>query len=225
MGKFVFTGLRARVLLLAMLAMLPWLATTLYHAVEQRRSVIALEQEHILQVAHLVVVDQREAIAHAHILLHAIATLPEISQGAPEGCRQHLSRMLEGDQRYTNIGVTDAHGALLCDALRTRETPWFDDRDWFRQALATRQPVIGSLMIGRITGKPIIVAAQPIFNENREVTRVIWASIDIAWLQARLEQLRLPDAMAVSIMDAKGVIVARYPDDKSLLANGVRWRR
>lgn len=222
MGKFVFTGLRARVLQLVMLAMLPWLATTLYHAVEQRRSVIALEQEQILQVVHLVVLDQREAIAYAHILLHAIATLPEIRQGSPESCRQRLSRMLEGDQHYTDIGVTDVHGVLLCDALGTPEGRGFDDRDWFRQALATRQPVIGSLSIGRITGKPVIVAAQSVFNENREVTRVVWTSIDITWLQARLKQLRLPEAVAVSIMDAKGVVVARHPDDRSFLGKRSR---
>ena len=222
MGKLAFTGLRARVLLLVTLAMIPWLATTLYHAVEQRRSVIAAEQERILQVAHLVALDQRETIAHAHILLHALSTLPEIRQGAPDGCRQRLSSMLDGDRHYTNIGVTDAHGALLCDALNTQEALNFSDRDWFRQAVAIRQAVIGNLVIGRITGKPAVVAAQPIFGENvlgenSDVIRVVWASIDIEWLQTRLEQLHLPPAMAVSIMDAKGRIVARYPASPDLL--------
>ncbi len=217
MGKLAFTGLRARVLLLVTLAMIPWLATTLYHAVEQRQSVIAAEQERILQVAHLVALDQRETIAHAHILLHALSTLPEIRLGAPDACRQRLSSMLEGNRHYTNIGVTDDNGVLLCDALGTREAHNFSDRDWFRQAVATRQAVIGSLAIGRITGKPVIVAAQPIFGGNGDVSRVIWAAIDIEWLQSGLEQLRLPQTMAVSVMDAKGRIVARYPASPDLL--------
>lgn len=211
MKKFVFTGLRARILLLVTLAMIPWLATTLYHAGTQRQSMIAAEQERIFQIAHQVALDQRETIAHAHILLHALSTLPEVRQGAPDACRHRLSSMLDGDRHYTNIAVTDAKGILLCDALGTRKARNFSDRDWFRQAVTTRRAVIGNLVIGRITGKPALVAARPIFSSKGDVSRVVFAAIDIEWLQTRLEQLHLPQNMAVSIMDAKGVIVAQYP--------------
>jgi PAS domain S-box-containing protein len=217
LGKISFSGLRARVLLLVTLAITPWLLTTVYHAVEERQSVIGKEQENALRFARIVSFDQRETIAYSRVLLQALSTMPEIRHGTPAACRQRLFSMLESDKHYTNIGVLDAHGALLCDALATQQSRWFGDRDWFRQALKTRQSVISSLVTGRISGKSVIVAAQPIFNENGDATRVVWASIDIEWFQYLLKQIQLPESMAVSVMDANGVIVARHPDGRNFI--------
>lgn len=212
MGQFAFSGLRARVLLLAILAFIPWVMTTIHHAVEERRLAISNEQETALRLVRILSFDQEETISHARALLQALSTLPEIKTGMPVACRQRLSTMLEGAHHYTNIGVVDARGALLCDALATHESRWFGDRGWFRQALKTRQFVISSLMVGRITGKPVIVAAQPILDKDGVATRAIWAAIDIGWLDYLLKRIKLPEDTAVNVMDSRGVIVARHPD-------------
>ncbi|GBL45368.1 diguanylate cyclase/phosphodiesterase [Sulfuriferula multivorans] len=212
LGKFTFSGVRARVLLLVALAVAPWLAITIYHAIEERGVAIDAAQENTLRLARLVSFEQRETITHSSALLQALSTLPEIKNGAPTVCQQRLSGMFEGDQHYTNIGVLDARGTLLCDALATQGSHWFGDRDWFQQALKTRQLFISSLMIGRITGKTVLVIAQPIFNENGTVMRVAWTSINIEWFQHALKQLNLPEGTTVSVMDVNGIIMAQHPD-------------
>ena len=68
-------------LLLVTFAMVPWLLTTIYHAIEQRQSVIGKEQENALRFARIVSFDQRETIAHARALLQALSTMPEIQNG------------------------------------------------------------------------------------------------------------------------------------------------
>ena len=209
-------------LLLVMFAMVPWLLTTIYHAIEQRQSVIGKEQENALRFARIVSFDQRETISHARALLQALSTMPEIQNGPQAACRQRLAGMLQGDRRYTNIGVLDEKGVLLCDARSTLKPPWFGDRDWFHQALKSQQAVISSLMIGRITGKPVIVAAQPLLNANHVARGVIWASINVEWFQYLLKQLHLPEGMAVSMMDTNGVIVARHPGGQDFIGKASR---
>ncbi|BBP05622.1 hypothetical protein TPL01_18090 [Sulfuriferula plumbiphila] len=212
MGKFTFSGVRARVLLLVALAVAPWLAITIYHAVEERRLAVDAAQENALQLARLISFDQRETISRSRGLLQALSTFPEIRDGAPAECRLRLAHMLDSTQSYANIGVADAHGDLLCDAIATRKPINYSDRGWFREALKTRRFVIGTLTISRTTGKPVIVTALPIFDTQGAAHRIIFTSIDIGWLEHLLQQVRLPAGTAVSVMDANGVILARHPD-------------
>lgn len=211
LGKFTFSGVRARVLLLVALAVAPWLAITIYHAVEERRLAVDAAQENALRLARLISFDQRETITHSHTLLQALSTLPEINEGTPADCRLLLAHMLDSTQSYANIGIADAQGKLLCDAIATRKSINYSDRSWFRDALKTRRFVIGGLTISRTTGKPVIVTALPIFDAQGAVHRVVFTSIDIGWLEHLLQQVKLPTGTAVSVMDANGVILARHP--------------
>ena len=214
MGKLTFSGVRARVLLLVALAVAPWLALTIYHAVEDRSSAVDAAQESALQLARLISFDQRETISRSRGLLQALSTLPEIRNGTPADCRLRLENMLDSTQSYVNIGVTDAHGNLLCDARATRKSINYSDRGWFRDALETRQFIIGNLIISRTTGKPVIATAVPIFNAQGTVQRVVFTAIDIKWLEHLLHQVKLPAGTVVSVMDAQGAILARHPDGR-----------
>lgn len=201
-----------RVLLLVLLAVVPWLLVTLYHAVEDRRLATGEAQQNALRLARILSFDQKSAITHSRALLQVLTGLPEIREGAPAECRSRLAAMRGHTQNYANIGVTDARGNLLCDALATREPYWFGDRDWFLQAIKTRQFFVSSLIIGRISGKPVIVTAQPIFDAHGEIQRVIYSAINIVWFKHLLEQIKLPEGTVISVMDAHGTIVARHPD-------------
>ncbi len=212
LGKFTFSGVRARVLLLVALAVAPWLAISIYHVIEDRGFAADAAQDSALQLARLISFDQRETISRSRSLLQALSTLPEIRTGTPADCRLRLANLLDSTQSYANIGVTDAQGNLLCDARATRESINFSDRNWFREALKTRQFIIGNLIISRITGKPIIATALPIFNAQGTVQRIIYTTIDIGWLEHLLHQVKLPAGTVVSVMDANGAILARHPD-------------
>ena len=157
-------------MLLVALAVAPWLAITIYHAIEERGVAVKAAQDNALRLARLISFDQRGTISHSRSLLQTLSTLPEIRNGALADCRLLLAHMLDGTQYYANIGVVDANGKLLCDALGTRKSIDYSDRTWFRDALKTRRFVIGSLAISRTTGKPVIVTAL-------SVAWLVWVSI------------------------------------------------
>jgi diguanylate cyclase (GGDEF)-like protein/PAS domain S-box-containing protein len=217
LGKISFSGLRARVLLLVTLAITPWLLTTVYHAVEERRLAVSTAQKDALQLTRLISFNQQEIITHSQALLQALSILPAIKNGSPADCRLSFASTLIDSQKYANIGVTDARGALLCDTLATRKLLWFGDRTWFQQALKTRQFVVSSLLVGRASGKPIIITALPIFDAQGGVKRVIFSSIDIEWFKHILQQIKLSERTTVTVMDANGIIVAQRPDAEKYL--------
>lgn len=217
MWKFTFSGVRTRVLFLVALAITPWISITIYHAIEERNLTIIAAQENALRLARLVSFDQRETISRSHHLMRVLSTLPEISVGTQVECRRRLENMLDSARSYANIGVTDVHGNLLCDAMATRKSINYSDRSWFREALASRQFVIGNLVTSRTTGKPVIVTARPIADLRGTIQRIMFTSIDIEWLEHLLQQIKLPDGTAISVMDFNGVILAQQPDGQRLL--------
>jgi len=204
-------------MLLVALAVAPWLAITIYHAIEERGVAVKAAQDNALRLARLISFDQRGTISHSRSLLQTLSTLPEIRNGALADCRLLLAHMLDGTQYYANIGVVDANGKLLCDAMGTRKSIDYSDRTWFREALKTRRFVIGSLAISRTTGKPVIVTALSVIDAQGTVQRVVFSAIDIGWLEHLLQQASLPAGTAVSVMDAQGVILALHPDGRKFV--------
>ena len=217
MIKLAFSGLRVRVMLLVALAVAPWLSVTIYHAVEERNQAIAEAQENALRLARLISFDQRETITNSRTLLQSLSSLPAIKNGMPADCRERLASVYASTRGYANIGVTDARGNLLCDAVATRKSINYSDRNWFRKALNSRHFSLGSLIISRTTGKPVIASAQPIMDARGAVQRVIFVAIEISWLEHLLEQITLPAGTAVSVVDAKGVVLAHLPDGQQYI--------
>jgi hypothetical protein len=183
-----FSGLRARVLLITILAIIPWLLMTVYHAVVERRVAVSTAQQDALQFTRLISFNQQEIITHSHALLQTLSILPAIRDGLPADCLLPLANALILDsKKYTNIGVTDARGVWLCDARATPKRISSVDRSWFQQVLKARQFIVGNFVVGKASGKAVIVTALPIFDAHGGVKRVIFSSIDIDWFNHLLK--------------------------------------
>lgn len=214
MIKLAFAGLRVRVMLLVALAIAPGLVATIHHTAQERIQVIAAAHRDALRLAHLVSFDQREVIANSHTLMQFLATLPAIRNGDIQNCRARLASLYENTRGYANIGVTNAQGDLVCDALSTPRSINYSDRTWFRQTLIHKQFFIDNLGTSRTTGKTVIVSALPIMDPRGVVQRVVFVSIEVGWLDHLLNQYSLPAGTNVSVMDAQGVILAQLPDGR-----------
>lgn len=212
MDKLTISGLRPRVLLLVALAVAPWLLTTLYHAVEERESVISKEQEHALRLARIFAYSEKGVITRTRALLESLSSIRVIHEGGRGDCQMLLASFRQASQYYANLGVTDADGTLLCDARATQKSISFADRAWLQQAVKTRRFATSNLLTSRITGKLVVVLANPLLNAQGAVERVIYASVDFNQLKRLLEQVEIPRGATVSLMDAQGIIAAQYPD-------------
>ena len=81
MTRFSFSSLRARLLLLGFLAVIPALELIIVGHFEQRQLVIAKAREDTLKVAQFVARDYNDLIEGARQLLVALAQLPEVHSG------------------------------------------------------------------------------------------------------------------------------------------------
>jgi len=212
MAKFSFSGIRIRVTMLVALAVMPWLLTTLYHAVEERRAMIDAEQQHALRLTRIFSASEKEVIIRAHALLDTLSLMGVIREGQKADCQKRLASLRKSISHYANIGVTDVSGTLLCDARATQTFVSFADRAWLQQAVKTGKFVTSNLLISKITGKPVIVLANPTLNAQGAVERVIYISVDFEQLKHLLKQTEVSEGATVSVIDASGVFVTQHPD-------------
>ena len=129
-----------------------------------------------------------------------------------EACGLAMARIRIEAPSYANIGVIGADGTVICSALPLTGQVSVADRDWFKEAVATKRFAVGSYQIGRITGRRTVNAAYPALDASGNVLRVAFVALDLDWLNELAADIRLPDGMAFLEVDRDGTVVTRYPE-------------
>jgi anti-sigma regulatory factor (Ser/Thr protein kinase)/HAMP domain-containing protein len=130
-----------------------------------------------------------------------------------KACAELFRRILPANPQYANFGMADANGRLLCSALPLRPGLTIGDRGYFRRAKARRGFAIGEYQIGRINGRPAVNVAYPVMDPDGHVKGVIFAALDLKFLNQLSLRLGLPPRADFTIADRRGTILVRYPQN------------
>lgn len=212
MARFTFTTLRARLLLLVLLALLPALGLTFYTGWEQRRQAVREVQTDALQLAEIASTDYERLIEGARQLLGGLARVPEVRTHDSRACSRLFADLLTQYRAYANLGAVTPKGELFCSGLPRSRPVNLADRAYIRRALATRTFAVGEYQVGRVTGKATVNFGSPVLDEAGQVQGVVFAALDLAWLNDLAAKARLPQGSTFTVIDGSGVILARYPD-------------
>ncbi|HEY6199929.1 MAG TPA: GAF domain-containing protein [Candidatus Binatia bacterium] len=212
MKKLAFSDLRLRLALLVLLAVTPALALIFYAAEDQRRSSSLEAQESAQRLARLVSANQEVLIAGARQLLTAVAEVPVVRAGDAAGCSAFLQQVHGKYAYYTNLGVADVNGWLICSAVPLKDPVNIADRSYFRRTLERQDLALGDYQIGRVTGRATINVGYPWRDRRGDMAGVVFAGIDLTWLSRIAAQTRLPEGATVTLVDNDGVIFVRYPE-------------
>jgi signal transduction histidine kinase len=206
------TSLRTRLLLLVLLAVIPALGLTLYTNLEERQLRKALVYEHAMRLSRLVSADYERLIEDARQLLVTLATLPAVRDRNRAACNALFADLRTRRSSYANLGVINADGNIFCSALPADQV-YLGDRVYFRRAVETRDFAIGEYQVGRITRKATVNFGYPVLDEAGHVDAVVFAALDLAWLNELARQAELPSETMLTVIDRNGTILSRYPDD------------
>jgi signal transduction histidine kinase len=110
-------------------------------------------------------------------------------------------------------------GDVFCSAIFFDKTTSAAERSWFQRAIQTRDFVVGDYHVDHITGKPVLVLAYPAINPEGELEAVVFASIDLNWLNRFkfATETQLPDGFTITQIDKNGVVLAHQPDSEQWL--------
>lgn len=207
-----FSGLRPRLISIVLFAILPSLGLLLYTNLEQRRHAIADARHETLRLTSLVVSEQEALLQHTRQLLSVLAQVPDIQSGHLAECQALLANLLTQYPAYTNFGVANLAGEVTCSGLPLNAPVNIADRRYFQRALENEDFAAGEYQIGRITDKPAINFGYPLRADNGQLLGVVYAALDLAWLNRLAADAQLPAGSALVALDHNGTVLARYPD-------------
>ena len=215
-----FSRLRARLLALVLLAILPALGLVLYTAVDQRR---VAEKEAIASAQRIVRLAAATQKQHVEAARQLLITLSELRDIRPESAAVPgalFQRLLEAHAVYVNIGAIDADGYLFASGLPATNRLYLGDRSYFQLARETGKFAVGDYQVGRITGKSTLSMALPIRGGDRgQFYGVVFVALDLGWLNQLAARAELPDGSTLTVLDRNASILTRY----SLPESGDSW--
>lgn len=211
MARLSLGSLRTRLLLLVLLAVIPALGLALYTNLEERQLRKALVYEHAMRLSRLVSADYERLIEDSRQLLVTLAHLPAVRDLNRAACTALFVDLLAQRSSYANLGVIDTDGNIFCTAVPGQA--YLGDRVYFQRAFETRDFAIGEYQIGRLTDKASVNFGYPVLDDAGLVQAVVFAALDLAWLNKLASQAGLPEGTMLTVTDRNGRILSRYPDD------------
>src|SRR5256712_3685287 len=207
-----FMFLRIRLLVFVLLAFVPAIGVTLFTFADQQRRATEQAKATALQLARTAALSYERLTAQTQSVLAGLAQLPALRQPTGVTCHSILAARMDEFTYYANIGVADLNGNLVCSAVPFSGRVNLADRSYFWRAVATSDFAVGEYQVGRVTGKGTINFGYPVLDAQGHVTGVIYAALDLAWLNDFASNADLPPGSTVTVLDRKGTILARFPD-------------
>jgi hypothetical protein len=207
--KSLFANLRFRLMLLVLLAIMPVLGLTFFTGLEQRQAAGLAAQHSALRLVWVLAEDQGRLIESTRQLLITLTQLSEIRRDAATACAPLLANLRQQYPLYANLGLTDRNGDLLCSAVPASGPVNYADRAWFQDVLRTRDFVVGGYVLGKVPSKPVASFAYPLLDAAGQVQAVVFAGLDLAWLNRFVVGVELPAGSVLTVIDSAGTILAR----------------
>jgi HAMP domain-containing protein len=148
----------------------------------------------------------------AHQTLVTLARLPEVRRKNSSDCSELFADLLKAYPHFSNLGVATLDGNVFCSAVPFDGVADISDRTYFLRAMERRGFASGEYRIGRITGKAVINFGYPVLDDAGRITAVVFAGLDLSWLNRLLAESRLPEQSTVTVVDVTGQVLARYPE-------------
>lgn len=207
------TGLRFRLVLTVLLALLPVFALFAYFAAKNQQTDVALAYTQLQSQTLLAASGQQRIIERGVQLLAAMASGPSIKDTRIRLCVPYLKNLQAQDSAFANLGVISLDGNVTCHALDKGANAEFflGDRVFFKQVLQTQKFAVGNYGVGPVTGLPSLGLGAPVYGTDGPLNGVAFAALDLGALARALADTPLPAGASLWVMDRRNAVLATYP--------------
>ena len=211
--------LRLQILILVPLFFLPTTDVIIHPAYQQWKNEKAERQNTARRLVQYLAASDRQLMEQTRLLLAVLSESIPVMQENSESCRSLFSDILKNQPFFSNIGAAGLKGDVFCNAASSARTN-IADREYFRQAIGTRQFVFSDYVLSRTTGKHSIALAYPRLSEIGQPEGIVYAFLDLKAL-ARVSEKSLPEDGKILIVDSKGTVLASYPNVDEWIARSM----
>src|SRR5512140_1194759 len=213
MKNLFLSSIRSKLILLGVLALIPVVLLTVINSWYHGRTEVAAANHRMAKTLDFAIIHEEDIIRETHQILAMLADVPILHEGG-KPVSEILARLLKNSPQYTNFVVCRPDGQVIASAVLLATTLNFSDRPYFRDLIGNKSFTIGQYVVGRITGKPIIVFGYPVLDRQGKVTTVLLAPLDLSHVtkfEAELD-VQAPANSTYVKLDSHGSVLSAYPE-------------
>ena len=216
-------GLRGRILLLVLAALLPPTAIALAVALEERSEARDHALADVLDATRLTAADVRQVFDSTAGFLAAVAQDLSRQRGR-DHCEDLLALVPQSTDRYSAVGLAGPRGRVYCGTATPRfgrrlESADVSSADWFRTAGRTGAFALGDIGVGPLSSVGVLLAAYPVSGRGGGPPSVLFAAIDLRRLAREPALNNAPRGTIFNVLDDRGTVVVRAPDGERLMGH------
>lgn len=200
--------LHGRLTLLACFATLPAFLFVVYLAANDRAEALRRAEINARYLAETASREHVYQVKGAQQLLGRLAAMPWMDNADPDAMSRLLPIILQGFPQFANLGALKPDGELLYSVVPPPRHINMTDIPAFQQALDSQDVAVGSYLIGRIVERPILIMTQVLRDAPKSPRLVLFAALDLDWLDRLAKQAGLPPDTTLLIVDRNGTILA-----------------
>jgi hypothetical protein len=182
-------GIRIRLVGMVLMVALPLVAVQTFELYKDRERDIEAAHTKALDTARHGVERYQSTIVAVRALLDTISLVPDVVSGSAATCAAFLQRAGQKLAWAGEFLIFDPDGRIVCATIPAAVGADRSDRDYFKQALATREFAVNDLVIARVLGTPTYIATLPVLDANGNVIRVLSISLRLNWFTSLLPRL------------------------------------
>jgi two-component system, sensor histidine kinase and response regulator len=209
----VIVTIRARLLWLVGVALLPAIAIIAYDEYLFRQQVFRDVEDDARRVTSLVSQQVQAEISETGRRCRLLERLPAIQASDPSASTA-LAAIVRESPQYTNIAIVDASGRVVASGTPFSGDVSVADRAFFAEAVSERAFVTGTFARNPITGRPGLDMGYPLADAAGGVRGVIWVSLGLQWAADVVDNGDLPDGAVLLVLDREGTVLMRSLDEE-----------
>ncbi len=209
------SGIRARLLLLIALAVGPLFVFTLYQGFEERRRAGVREREDARRLVLLFAAEHGRVVADARQLLFVLAQAPAVRRAEPEACAALFRDVFAtSPHQYETLLLAGVDGAVVASAQPANIDA--EDHALLAQAAAMTFAV-GPIRLAGVAKVPSFTVVHTVPGDPGVPARVLVTRLAIRWVATAFAVAGLDALTRVTLWDASGRILLRYPDPEGIV--------
>lgn len=190
----------------------PALALLFLSGLENRDHAKKDAEERVSRIVRLVALNQKQIFLSAMQFVETIAQLPQVYLKKSEACKAVVVRAKKNYPSMASIGAFNANGDLFCSAVPFEAGLSAKNSSWYKDVIKTNDYAVSRFHLGGLTKKPVMTLAYPSFSVDGALAAVVFASIDLKWLNQITTMEELPKGYVLTVIDPKGTVLARSAD-------------
>ncbi|MGE0733567.1 MAG: sensor histidine kinase [Alphaproteobacteria bacterium] len=209
----VLNRLRHRLIVLVGIVLLIPSAIGIIAAVDTYRDQVQRARQSTQHFVLLVANYESRFLSQTELILRGLSNEPTLVQAIRDdalrlACQQLLVDTIKPYTAYSAVSLSDAAGTTVCSSDKSLIGAAVGAQSWYRNVLANRVPVIGTVTLSAETSQPVVTYAFPLFDAAGQITGILGLNIRMAWFDEAQRELKLPPTSGVFLLDSAGGVLA-----------------